>query len=88
MSIASRGEIPKDFNKLPVLHHLGLYVYTRETLIKFASLPPSPWEAAESLEQLRALYYNIPIGVALAEKPSIGVDTKEDLELVRRNMVR
>jgi len=65
------------------LRHLGLYVYTRETLKRFSALPASEMEKAESLEQLRALYHGIPIGLATVESQSIGVDTPEDLSAIR-----
>lgn len=84
----SRGPVPPDPQLLACRHHLGVYVYTRETLLKFSSLPQSPWETAESLEQLRALYHGIPIGVARAERATTGVDTHEDLEFVRGAMLR
>lgn len=77
----SRGEVPK--SGFACRHHLGVYVYRRETLLKFASLPKSPWEAAESLEQLRALYHGIRIGVSAAQTASIGVDTADDLNRVK-----
>ncbi|MBI2604862.1 MAG: 3-deoxy-manno-octulosonate cytidylyltransferase [Deltaproteobacteria bacterium] len=80
----SRGEIPRRAEDLCVRHHLGVYVYTTETLLKFAALPKCPWEAAESLEQLRALFHGIPIGAASADRATTGVDTAEDLEIVRR----
>lgn len=83
----SRGTLPSDFNLVAPRHHLGVYVYTRETLLKFSSLSACPWEAAESLEQLRALYHGIPIGVSEAEKATLGVDTHEDLEFARRTML-
>ncbi len=84
----SRGAVPSVFTQEVALrHHLGVYVYTRETLLKFASLPPSPWEAGESLEQLRALFHGIPIGVAFADRATVGVDTHEDLEFARRAML-
>lgn len=83
----SRGAVPNDFSQAAPRHHLGVYVYTRETLLKFASLPPTPWEAGESLEQLRALYHGIPIGVAEADRATVGVDTHEDLDLVRRSLL-
>jgi 3-deoxy-manno-octulosonate cytidylyltransferase (CMP-KDO synthetase) len=35
--------------------HLGLYAYRREFLLSIGSLPRSPLEAAEKLEQLRVL---------------------------------
>lgn len=72
--------------KLACFRHLGLYVYRRETLLKLRSLPPSPLELGESLEQLRALENGIAIGLALVESRSVGVDTPEDLESVRRTI--
>ena len=79
----SRGAIPVDFSQVAPRHHLGVYVYTRDTLLKFAALPPTPWEAGESLEQLRALYHGIAIGVSHADRATVGVDTHEDLAHVR-----
>ena len=37
------------------LKHLGIYGYRRETLLRLVKFPVSPLEAAEKLEQLRAL---------------------------------
>ncbi|MGE4232400.1 MAG: 3-deoxy-manno-octulosonate cytidylyltransferase [Bacteriovoracia bacterium] len=68
------------------LHHLGVYVYTKETLLAFSKLPRTQWEVSESLEQLRAVYHGIPIGIAEVETASRGVDTAEDLEFVRQNL--
>ncbi len=65
-------------------HHIGIYVYTRETLFRVNGLPVSPIEKAESLEQLRAMQAGIAIGVLPATFPAMGVDTQEDLEKVRR----
>jgi 3-deoxy-manno-octulosonate cytidylyltransferase (CMP-KDO synthetase) len=60
--------------------HLGIYVYTRSALRRWVSLPPSPAEQAERLEQLRALHYGLRIGVARLEQPALpGVDTLDDL---------
>jgi 3-deoxy-manno-octulosonate cytidylyltransferase (CMP-KDO synthetase) len=64
--------------------HVGLYVYRREALESFASLPRSPLEEAEGLEQLRALHHGIRIRVVpFAGPPGVAVDTPEDLERVR-----
>ncbi|MFM7840716.1 MAG: cytidylyltransferase domain-containing protein, partial [Nitrospira sp.] len=40
--------------------HLGIYIYTRETLLRLATMPTSSLEDAEKLEQLRALEAGIP----------------------------
>jgi 3-deoxy-manno-octulosonate cytidylyltransferase (CMP-KDO synthetase) len=60
------------------LLHLGLYAYRREFLLGLASLPPSPLEAAEKLEQLRVLEAGYPIALGYVDEPSIGIDTPED----------
>jgi 3-deoxy-manno-octulosonate cytidylyltransferase (CMP-KDO synthetase) len=64
--------------------HTGLYVYRREYLLKFTELPQSVLEKAESLEQLRALENGAKIKVVETDETSIGVDTAEDFERVRR----
>jgi 3-deoxy-manno-octulosonate cytidylyltransferase (CMP-KDO synthetase) len=66
----------------PVLgyRHLGLYVYRREFLLKFARLRPTRWEKMESLEQLRALENGYRIYVAEVSEPSVEVDTPADLK--------
>lgn len=69
---------------LQPLKHIGLYVYTRETLLWMASLPRTPLETTESLEQLRALENGCRIRVVIVDYSPIGVDTPEDLNRVRR----
>jgi 3-deoxy-manno-octulosonate cytidylyltransferase (CMP-KDO synthetase) len=59
--------------------HLGIYAYRKTALERFASLPPSPLERLERLEQLRLLENGIAIYVADAPRDTIGVDTEEDL---------
>ncbi len=64
--------------------HVGLYVYRRETLLRFAALPPAALEEAERLEQLRALHHGLRVRVvARASAGGPAVDTPEDLERVR-----
>jgi 3-deoxy-manno-octulosonate cytidylyltransferase (CMP-KDO synthetase) len=72
--------------KAPFLcsQHVGIYVYQKETLLKISGMPASDLERAESLEQLRAMKAGIAIGVFQANFNSIGVDTPEDLEKVRK----
>src|SRR3989304_3104369 len=63
--------------------HIGLYVYRKDFLLKFAKMKPTPLEDAEKLEQLRVLENGYKIKVVQTKYNSIGVDTKEDLERVR-----
>ena len=64
--------------------HVGLYAFRREFLLRFAALPQTPLEVAESLEQLRALEHGYRIRTVVTEHHSIGVDTPDDLERARR----
>ena len=59
--------------------HLGLYIYTKDTLLRFAALPTSRLEEAEKLEQLRALDYGIPIRVWETKHASLRVDRPEEV---------
>jgi 3-deoxy-manno-octulosonate cytidylyltransferase (CMP-KDO synthetase) len=68
----------------PVWHHIGIYAFTRTSLDRFATLPPSPLERRERLEQLRALEAGMSIGVRIVDTVPFGVDTPQDLERARR----
>ncbi|MCB8879435.1 3-deoxy-manno-octulosonate cytidylyltransferase [Acidisoma cellulosilytica] len=78
----SRSVVP--WGPGPLWHHLGVYAYRRAALDRFVSLPVSPLEKRESLEQLRLLEAGMRIGVARAPAAPFGVDTPEDLERARR----
>jgi 3-deoxy-manno-octulosonate cytidylyltransferase (CMP-KDO synthetase) len=82
----SRAPIPCDRGKGPGnfvagLHyvHLGIYIYTRETLLRLSRLPTTPLEDAEKLEQLRALEHGIRIRVWETKHDSLRIDTPADL---------
>ena len=77
----TRADVPFSRAGAPVARwaHQGLYGYRRETLLRLASLAPTPLERIESLEQLRALENGIRIRCVPTSHPSIGVDTPEDL---------
>lgn len=64
--------------------HVGLYVYRRDFLLRFASWPPTRLERAERLEQLRALEHGAKIFVAAVSETVIEVDTAEDLARATR----
>jgi len=64
--------------------HVGLYAYTPTTLQTFVSLPPSPSEKSERLEQLRAIENGIAIQVLTLNFISVGVDTPGDVTRAER----
>jgi 3-deoxy-manno-octulosonate cytidylyltransferase (CMP-KDO synthetase) len=68
----------------PLYHHIGIYAYRRDSLERFVSLPPSPLEKREKLEQLRALEAQMRIDVTIVDTVPLGVDTPADLERARR----
>ena len=67
----------------PLHHHIGLYAYRRAALGRYVSLPPSPMELREKLEQLRALEAGMRIDVAIVDAVPLGVDTPAELERAR-----
>jgi 3-deoxy-manno-octulosonate cytidylyltransferase (CMP-KDO synthetase) len=70
---------PQTTTELMAWKHVGLYVYRRHFLLRFAGLPETRLEQLEKLEQLRALEHGVPIRVVETVGTSIGVDTPEDL---------
>lgn len=68
----------------PLFHHVGIYAYRRDALVRFVELPPSPLELREKLEQLRALEANMSIAVARVDSVPLSVDTPSDLERARK----
>jgi 3-deoxy-manno-octulosonate cytidylyltransferase (CMP-KDO synthetase) len=68
----------------PRYHHIGLYAYRRAALERFVSLPLSPLEKQEKLEQLRALEAGMRIDITIVDTVPRGVDTPADLETARR----
>lgn len=71
--------------ELPAYRHIGLYAYRAGFLRAFTQLAPAPLEQFEALEQLRALWHGYKISVAVTESsPATGVDTPQDLVMVRK----
>jgi 3-deoxy-manno-octulosonate cytidylyltransferase (CMP-KDO synthetase) len=66
--------------------HIGLYVYRRDFLLTFTHLPSTPLEEAEKLEQLRALEWGYKITVSETDRPTVEVDTPEDLRRAEETM--
>jgi 3-deoxy-manno-octulosonate cytidylyltransferase (CMP-KDO synthetase) len=75
----------------PVHRHIGIYGYRAAVLERLASLPPTPLEQAERLEQLRALEHGIPIRVVVVDyrgRTHGSVDTEEDIAFVSSVIAR
>jgi 3-deoxy-manno-octulosonate cytidylyltransferase (CMP-KDO synthetase) len=87
-AVLEHGSIEAALRAQPALltlyhKHTGLYVYRRRFLLTYTKLASTPLEQMEALEQLRALEHGYKIKVVPVAHRSIGVDTPEDLELVR-----
>jgi 3-deoxy-manno-octulosonate cytidylyltransferase (CMP-KDO synthetase) len=85
----SRAPIPwvRDAaNKVHVrpLKHLGLYVFQRDALLEYPTLPQGELEKIEQLEQLRWMENGWKIRVAEVEHDAVSVDVPEDVERVEK----
>ena len=83
----SRSVIPYQRDKsvnVTYYKHIGLYAYSKDFLFIFKNLPESTLEKAEKLEQLRVLEAGFRIKVIETKISTIGVDTAEDLEKVKK----
>lgn len=79
------------FSRAPLAgarQHVGIYGFTPDILNRFVSMEPSRLERQERLEQLRAIEAGLPIYVAqcVSKRPSIGVDTPEDVPFVLQEL--
>ncbi len=88
----ARLPYPRDCETSPhaePLKHIGLYVYRRPFLLRYVTLPETPLERAEKLEQLRILENGEKIAVAVVGTDHHGIDTPEQYEaFVRREEAR
>ena len=88
----SRNYIPFDMEHNPAkvwtlkdrvfYKHIGLYVYRKSFLMRFAKMKKSYLEEVEKLEQLRILENGDKIKVVITKKDSVSVDTMEDIKLI------
>ena len=72
-----RDELLMD-NPPHLFQHIGLYAYRREFLLQLATMPRTPLEKLENLEQLRVLESGKSIIVGVIDEPTIGIDTPAD----------
>jgi 3-deoxy-manno-octulosonate cytidylyltransferase (CMP-KDO synthetase) len=85
---AASRPVAEQLAAFPFLKHLGLYGYRRDALLKLVRFPVGPLEAAEKLEQLRALENGIDIAVVRVFYESVGVDAPEDVGRVESLLKR
>ncbi len=72
----------------PYWQHLGVYAYSRAALARWVAAAATMLEETERLEQLRALYLGMRIGVALLDRPAMpGIDTPDDLAAAERHWI-
>jgi 3-deoxy-manno-octulosonate cytidylyltransferase (CMP-KDO synthetase) len=96
--VADRDGRALYFSRSPVPHgaleigaayrHVGIYVFRRESLIRFTSLEASPLERAERLEQLRALENGMTIRLIVTDTKTVGVDVPDDVKKVEKELDR
>lgn len=68
------------------LQHVGVYAFRRAFLSVYQTLPTTPLQQAEDLEQLKVLEHGYPIGVAIVAEASHGIDTPQDLKNMERTL--
>ncbi len=82
----SRQPIPfgagpaQEGSRIPVLRHIGVYGFARDTLLRIPDLPSSGLAETESLEQLRFLENDIQMHVLDAQGSPWGIETREDYD--------
>jgi 3-deoxy-manno-octulosonate cytidylyltransferase (CMP-KDO synthetase) len=78
----SRSPIPyfRTEGNAPVHHHMGLYAFRRDFLLHYATLPQTPLDKIESLEQLRVIEHGFKIRVCFTEEKTMEINTPEEYE--------
>lgn len=79
----SRSPLPyfrsSEINYQLVYHHIGIYAFRRDFLLHYTTLPQTPLEQAESLEQLRALEHGYKIKVSLTSTRTLEINQPKEL---------
>ena len=69
-----------------IYHHIGIYAFTSKALMRYVNLKRSELEVKRNLEQMRVLENKMKIYVGYTPSNPLSVDTKEDLEEVKKIM--
>ena len=76
----------ENIKKRYIYHHIGIYAFTKEALLRYVSLERTKKELDRNLEQLRALENNMKIHVGYTSFSPLSIDTEEDLKNVQELM--
>ncbi len=85
----SREPIPSRFKGklgIPPLKKVNVMPFNAEFLIHLLELPPTTYEAIEEIPMLRVLEYGYKVKMIMNETITYAVDTKEDLEKIKKLM--
>ncbi len=69
-----------------IYHHIGIYGFTREALVRYVNLKRSKLEMERNLEQMRALEDKMKIHVGFTRSKPLSVDTEQDLLEIKKVM--
>jgi len=72
------------FDGIAAYKQVAVFAFTRERLLEFSRLPPTPLELAESVDMLRYLEHGRAIQFVETERTTHGVDVPEDVAVVER----
>lgn len=86
----SRSPIPYPKSSLDYKYfkHLGMYGYTRDTLLSYRGLEKGSVEKAEDIEVLRFVENGVKVKIEEVQSQSVAVDTVKDLQRVRDILTR
>ena len=86
----SREPIPtRRFGNVPMKKQVCVIPFTREFLLQYTKLPPTPLEIAESVDMMRVLEHGEKVKMVPTKHQTYPVDTESDLtrveELMQKN---
>jgi len=87
----SREPIPsrkKGTAKVPMLKQVCIIPFLRDYLLKFNDMEETELERIESVDMMRILENNDQVQMVLTDVKSFSVDTPEDLNKVKQNMIK
>jgi len=87
-SLIPGGRTLKFQQDIPVYKHVGIYAFRPDFLLKYGSLPMTPLQRAEDLEQLKVLEHGYKIKVAIVKSVSADVNTPEDIKKVEKELCK